>query len=137
MLTSGTNPPSGVKESCMELTAPHEAAVVTVANRLEPETPNRTSLPSIFPPPGSTPRACRRGLPALSARQQTSAAAKKRIAMGLTTAPPPLVPSILIATWEEAGPWAIIWEFPALSGAAAVVLSTGVVLTEDLKFWTI
>ncbi len=23
--------------------------------------------------------------------------------------PPPLVPSILMATWEAAGPWAMVW----------------------------
>ena len=33
MFTSGTRPPSGVKLSCIELTAPHEASVVTVANK--------------------------------------------------------------------------------------------------------
>ena len=33
MLSSGTMPPSGVKESCIELTAPQEASVVMVANQ--------------------------------------------------------------------------------------------------------
>ena len=33
MLISGTMPPSAVKQSCMALTAPHEAAVVMTANR--------------------------------------------------------------------------------------------------------
>ena len=32
-LASGTIPPSGVKESCMQLTAPQLASVVTVANK--------------------------------------------------------------------------------------------------------
>ena len=31
MLTSGTRPPSGVNESCIAFTAPHDASVVTVA----------------------------------------------------------------------------------------------------------
>jgi hypothetical protein len=31
MFTSGTSPPSGVKLSCIALTAPHDASVVTVA----------------------------------------------------------------------------------------------------------
>ncbi len=35
MLISGTMPPSGVKLSCMLLTAPQEASVVTVAKRAE------------------------------------------------------------------------------------------------------
>jgi hypothetical protein len=35
MLKSGTKPPSGVKLSCMPLTAPQLASVVTVANSAE------------------------------------------------------------------------------------------------------
>jgi hypothetical protein len=31
----GTRPPNGVNESCMEFTAPHEAAVVITAYRAE------------------------------------------------------------------------------------------------------
>jgi hypothetical protein len=63
MLTSGTRPPSGVNESCMLLTAPHEASVVTVAYSAELAIPKRTSFPSMLPPgfPAdatmSTPRA--------------------------------------------------------------------------------
>ena len=49
MLTSGTSPPSGVKLSCIELTAPHEASVVTVAKSAELAMPKRTSLPSMLP----------------------------------------------------------------------------------------
>ncbi len=49
MLTSGTMPPSGVKLSCIELTAPHDASVVTVANSAEADRPKRTSLPSMLP----------------------------------------------------------------------------------------
>src|SRR5271166_1569528 len=48
-LISGTIPPSGVNESCMELTAPQLVSVVTVANSAELATPNRTSFPSRFP----------------------------------------------------------------------------------------
>ena len=33
MFTSGTIPPIGVNESCIEFTAPHDAAVVITANR--------------------------------------------------------------------------------------------------------
>ena len=47
---SGTKPPSGVNESCMALTAPHEVAVVTVANSAEAAMPKRVSLPSMLPP---------------------------------------------------------------------------------------
>ena len=35
MFTSGTSPPSGMNESCIEFTAPQLASVVTVANRAE------------------------------------------------------------------------------------------------------
>ena len=47
-LIIGTMPPSGVKESCIELTAPQLVSVVTVAKSAEFATPNRTSLPSRF-----------------------------------------------------------------------------------------
>src|SRR6202451_1447124 len=50
MLIIGIIPPSGVKESCMELTQPQLVSVVTVANNAELATPKRTSLPSMFPP---------------------------------------------------------------------------------------
>ena len=49
MLINGTRPPSGVKESCIEFTAPQEASVVTVANSAEEKIPKRTSFPSMFP----------------------------------------------------------------------------------------
>src|ERR1700735_3910919 len=48
-LIMGTIPPSGVNESCIELTAPQLVSVVTVANRAELATPNRTSFPSRLP----------------------------------------------------------------------------------------
>src|SRR5213079_1877720 len=43
---NGTRPPSGESESCIVLTAPHDASVVTVAKRAELNCPKRTSLPS-------------------------------------------------------------------------------------------
>ncbi len=62
MLNSGTMPPSAVKLSCIALTAPQLASVVTVANSAEAATPKRTSLPSMLPP--GMPSAWRLGLPA-------------------------------------------------------------------------
>src|SRR5437773_2838011 len=35
MLNKGTKPPNAVNESCMELTAPHDASVVTIAKQQE------------------------------------------------------------------------------------------------------
>ena len=43
-MNSGTNPPSGVNESCMAFTAPVDVAVVTVAKSAERATPKRTSF---------------------------------------------------------------------------------------------
>ncbi len=48
--TSGTAPPSGMNESCIALTAPHDAAVVIVAKRVDATMPNLDSLPSMLPP---------------------------------------------------------------------------------------
>ena len=50
MFTSGTNPPSGINESCIAFTAPQLASVVIVAKSAEFAIPNRTSFPSMFPP---------------------------------------------------------------------------------------
>ncbi len=47
MRNSGTRPPSGVKESCIELTAPHETAVVAVAKSAE--SPRCRSAPPCLP----------------------------------------------------------------------------------------
>ena len=47
---SGTAPPSGVNESCIALTAPHDAAVVAQAQSAEFVIPKRVSLPSMLPP---------------------------------------------------------------------------------------
>ena len=46
----GIMPPSGVYESCIELTEPLLAAVVALAHSAEVAIPKRTSLPSMFPP---------------------------------------------------------------------------------------
>ena len=45
-----TNPPSGMNESCMELTAPQDVTVVTTEKNADCTGPNLTSFPSIFPP---------------------------------------------------------------------------------------
>src|SRR5690242_681488 len=66
MLISGIMPPSAVKASCIALTAPHEAAVVTTANSAEATMPNRTSLPSMLPP--VRPMAVKASLPCASAQ---------------------------------------------------------------------
>ena len=62
MLASGTRPPSGVKLSCIALTAPHEASVVTVANSADVGTPKRVSLPSMLPIAWSTRQSGQRGV---------------------------------------------------------------------------
>ena len=92
MLTSGTMPPSGVYESCMLFTAPQLASVVTVVNKAEFTMPNRTSLPSMFPPDCSAP-ACwsmpaRSGLPFASAQYAVATPAKNKKAMAAQTAQP-------------------------------------------------
>ena len=68
MLISGIMPPSGMKLSCMALTAPHDAAVVITAKSAESGAPKRTSLPSMLPPALSTPSAASSGLPPASAQ---------------------------------------------------------------------
>ena len=67
-----TRPPSGVNESCIELTDPFDAAVVAVAQSAELPMPKRASLPSMFPPGwkavawSSAPSPRSLGLPACS-----------------------------------------------------------------------
>ena len=60
----------GVNESCIAFTAPHDAAVVIVANNDEATIPKRTSLPSILPLTSAavSPDTCdvNQGLPASS-----------------------------------------------------------------------
>ena len=55
MLTSTVPPPKGVMESCEELTAPVEVPVVEAAQAPLAGMPNRTSLPSMFPPDTDEP----------------------------------------------------------------------------------
>src|SRR5665647_2158730 len=45
-----TNPPRGMKESCIELTAPVDVTVVTTEKKADCTGPNLTSFPSMFPP---------------------------------------------------------------------------------------
>ena len=81
-------PPSGVKESCIEFTAPQEASVVIVAKSAESPGPKRTSFPSMFPGAAETPRAWWIGLPRTSDHPASSAAPIKSIAMAAKTAQP-------------------------------------------------
>ena len=67
-LNIGTIPPSGVKESIIELTAPVLVPVVPVMNKADSAWPKRTSLPSRLPADGSTPSAVSMGLPEVSAQ---------------------------------------------------------------------
>jgi len=87
MLIRGIIPPRGEYESCMELTAPQEASVVTVANRAESKIPKRTSLPSMLPVP-VIPSPCIRGLARDSAFQQTRKPARNRRTIVIQTAQP-------------------------------------------------
>ena len=50
MFPRGAAPPSGVKLSWEEITAPVEVPVVVAAKRPLAAGPNRTSFPSMFPP---------------------------------------------------------------------------------------
>ena len=47
----GTTEPSGVQLSCMELTDPFEVSVTDAPQIADEDTPARTSLPSMLPPP--------------------------------------------------------------------------------------
>ena len=85
---SGTNPPTGVKLSCMALTAPQEASVVIVANNAELKMPKRVSLPSILPSVCTTPLRYRFGLPSASAFQQVTTPTRKIAAIAPHTAQP-------------------------------------------------
>ena len=82
MLTIATPPPSGVKLSCIELTAPVEVSVVASANSADSGPPKRTSLPSIAAPASCGRGAAGPGLNQLSSatRDRASAAMAPRIA---------------------------------------------------------
>src|SRR5579872_1465213 len=94
MFARGTMPPTGVNESCMLFTAPHEVPVVTVAKRDELTMPNRTSLPSMLPPglsddaTTSTPSLAWIGLPRASARYEVVTPAKNRMYIAAQIAHP-------------------------------------------------
>ena len=49
MFANGISPPSALKLSCIEFTAPQDVAVVATAQSAESGTPNRVSLPSRLP----------------------------------------------------------------------------------------
>ena len=62
----------------MQLTAPHEASVVMVANSDDPNSPNRTSFPSMFPEPAAEAQLARTGgLPEHSAAHRTRTPTRK------------------------------------------------------------
>src|SRR6266516_1717439 len=88
MLNNGTKPPSAVNESCIELTAPQDASVVTVAKRAELKIPKRTSLPSMFPSAVATPRCWWIGLPEDSAHQHKSTQPTNKIDIAAQTVQP-------------------------------------------------
>ena len=50
MWTIGEAPPSGVNESCMQLTDPFDVPVVAPAHKPQAAVPKRISFPSRFPP---------------------------------------------------------------------------------------
>ena len=50
MCAIGAMPPSGVNESCMQLTEPFDVPVVAPAQMPQAALPMRTSLPSMLPP---------------------------------------------------------------------------------------
>ncbi len=92
----GTRPPSGVKESCIALTEPFDAAVVAAAQSAEFAIPNRTSLPSMLPPDGSIGSDASAGLPACSCETQSHKSGRKMTNIAARRAQPCRVsPTIL------------------------------------------
>ncbi len=94
-----------VNESCIPLTAPHEAAVVITANREVEAMPKRVSLLSMLPPGASSPAmlvswlapaVVRSGLPSCSATVVMATPTKKSTLMAEKIAQPCFVfPTIL------------------------------------------
>src|ERR1035438_6535857 len=138
MLNIGTRPPIGVNESCMALTAPHEASVVIVANSAELKMPKRTSLPSMFPSAAETPSFWWIGLPDDSAFQQTSTPQANIANMAhhtdqpcfwfLTMRPRKYVRALLIAICEATGPCTIVWvstDWSTITGVLPSAAMTG------------
>ena len=78
----------------MALTAPHEAAVVIAANRLEALMPKRASLPSMLPPgcaalaTWSAPSCASNGLPCCSCAVTATTLATKIAVIAARTAQP-------------------------------------------------
>ena len=83
-----------MKESCIALTEPLDAAVVAVAQSAELTTPKRTSLPSMLPPrlvalcTWSTPNAASAGLPLCSAQTVTATSTTKMMVIAARMAQP-------------------------------------------------
>jgi hypothetical protein len=79
-------PPSGVSESCIELTAPQEVPAVADANIEVPASPKRVSFPSMLMP--CTPSFATSGLPPLSAQYKVPIAMIRMASMTARRAHP-------------------------------------------------
>ena len=94
MPMKGTSEPDGVQLSCIEFTEPFDVSVTDAPQTAEDETPARTSLPSMLPPPWSAvidwfaPTAVSRGLPLVSAKLANSEPAIQMTAMTASTMRP-------------------------------------------------
>ena len=94
MPEKGTSEPTGVQLSCMEFTEPFDVSVADAPQIADDDTPLRTSLPSMLPPPWSAviawlaPAAVSRGLPLVSAKLANSEPAIQRITMIQSTSRP-------------------------------------------------
>ena len=78
----------GVKLSCMELTAPHDASVVIVAKSDELKIPKRASLPSMLAAGCAAKLAAAVDCPAYSKWAQSTTPTTKTIAMAAQTDQP-------------------------------------------------
>src|SRR3989344_7302498 len=81
ILSRGMSPPIGVKESCMQLTAPQETAVVQQAKSVESNRPKRISFPSQLPEESSS--LANSGLPTDSQAVQTSTPQTNKVARAI------------------------------------------------------
>ena len=168
MLNMAMKPPSEVNESCIEFTAPVDVRVDVDANSVDPQIPNRCSLPSIAPPASrvaAPPVSVSKSVMAVSETAKIDAitariavpwrlsptiwpkvrvsangiASMRKIsnrfvqAVGFSNGcdefalknPPPLLPSILIASCEATGP-------PGIDCVPPVMVATE---SKPLKFW--
>ena len=97
-----TNPPGGINESCIELTAPQDVTVVTTENNADGTTPNLISLPSIFPPGWrevefwSIPNGVNAGLPFISDQMVIPTSGTKIIVIAIRMAIPFLADPIIL-----------------------------------------